>query len=467
MNCDLVFCKRNEVRGMRVSYIFFFLLFSFFLFPLYAQHAGTKVYYFTIDDAIAKPAQRQTELAIKEATNQQADILFLRLNTFGGELEAAESIRTQLLDAPMPVFVFIDKNAASAGALISIACDSIYMAQGASIGAASVVNQTGEVMPDKYQSYMRSMMRATALATGRDPDIAQAMVDPDIEVKGISEKGKVLTLTTSEAIKLNFCEGEANTREEVMKLAGIDDYIFVEQNPGIIERIILFLLNPIVSGILIMIMIGGIYFELQTPGVGFPFVAALAAAALYFAPHYLHGLAEHWEILLFILGIGLIIVEIFVLPGFGVAGISGIILMLTSLVLSMTLNFGFDFSFTPPTTIIQKIAIVIGFGTAGFLISIWLGMRLINVNSRLGTIALKTELGKETGFISQDLTLNELVGKTGLAVTFLRPSGKVEIEDEIYDAVAEFGFIEKDEPIRVSRFENSQLVVAKREKSYQ
>jgi membrane-bound serine protease (ClpP class) len=438
-----------------------FLALFFIPFFTFGQQKGTKVYSFTIDDVIAKPAQRKTELAVKEAENQSVDILFLNLNTFGGELEAAENIRTLLLDAPVPVFVFIDKNAASAGALISIACDSIYMSPGASIGAASVVNQTGEVMPDKYQSYMRSMMRATALATGRDPDIAQAMVDPDIEVKGISEKGKVLTFTTSEAIKHGFCEGEARSREAVMALAGIEDYYFVEQDPEILELIILFLLNPAVSGILIMLMIGGIYFELQTPGIGFPFVIALTAAALYFAPHYLHGLAEHWEILLFILGLGLVVLEIFVLPGFGVAGISGIILILTALVLSMTLNFGFDFTFAPPTTIIKKIAIVLGFGTAGFLTSIWLGMRLINANSKLGTIALKTELGKETGFISQDLTMNELVGKTGRAVSFLRPAGKIEIGDEMYDAISEFGLIDKDEEVTVTRFENSQLVVNK------
>jgi len=450
---------RVPLLNKGLMYAFFLLLSSFSFLLSLAQQTGTKVYFFSIDDVIAKPAQRQTELAVKEAKTQQANILFLHLNTFGGELEAAENIRTLLLDAPMTVFVFIDKNAASAGALISIACDSIYMSQGASMGAASVVNQTGEIMPDKYQSYMRSMMRSTAIATGRDPDIAQAMVDPDIEVKGISEKGKVLTFTTSEAIKFGFCEGEAESKEEIMQLAGVDDYYFVEQVPSFIEKIILFLLNPMVSGILIMLMIGGIYFELQTPGIGFPLFAALIAAALYFAPHYLNGLAEHWEILLFVIGIGLIILEIFAFPGFGVAGISGIILVVTALVLSMTLNFGFDFTFAPPTTIIKKIAIVLSFTSAGLLCSIWLGMKIINANTRFGTIALKTELGKETGFISQDLSMNELVGKTGRAVTFLRPAGKVEIGEELYDAVSEFGLIDKDSEVKVVRFENSQLVV--------
>ena len=446
-------------KVLRYKFVFLLSVFCFLPFLLLAQHNETKVYCFSIDEVIAKPAQRKTELAVKEVENQQADILFLHLNTFGGELEAAENIRTLLLDAPIPVFVFIDKNAASAGALISIACDSIYMSQGASIGAASVVNQTGEIMPDKYQSYMRSMMRSTAIATGRDPDIAQAMVDPDVEIKGISEKGKVLTFTTDEAIKFGFCEGEANSKEEVMKLAGVDNYQLIEQEPSILEKIILFLLNPMISGILIMIMIGGIYFELQTPGVGFPLIAALIAAALYFAPHYLNGLAEHWEILLFIVGIGLLLLEIFVIPGFGITGISGIILILTALVLSMTLNFGFNFSFSPPTTIIKKIALVLCFTSGGLFLSIWLGMKMITANTRLGSIALKTELGKDTGFISQDPAMHELVGKIGISTTFLRPVGKVNIENEIYDAVSEFGFIEKDTEIKVVRFENSQLIV--------
>jgi len=134
-------------------------------------------------------------------------------------------------------------------------------------------------------------------------------------------------------------------------------------------------------------------------------------------------------------------------------------LVIMALVLSMTLNFGFDFTFAPPTTILKKIAIVLGFTSAGLICSIWLGMKLITGNTRFGTMALQTELGKETGFISQDLTMNELVGKTGYAVTFLRPAGKVKIGEDIYDAISEFGLIDKDAEIKVVRFENSQLVV--------
>ena len=167
-------------------------------------------------------------------------------------------------------------------------------------------------------------MRSTAEKKGRDPILAQAMVDPDIHVNGIVDSGKVLTFTTSEAIKYGFCEAQVNSKEELLKVAGIENYEIIEQKLSWIDQIIMFLINPFMSGILIMLIIGGIYFELQTPGIGFPLIVAIIAALLFFAPHYLGGLAAHWEILIFIIGLILLIVEIFVIPGFGVFGIVGI-----------------------------------------------------------------------------------------------------------------------------------------------
>ena len=410
---------------------------------------------------IAKHAKKKTELAIKEATIQKADLILLRLNTFGGELEAADQIRTMLLKVEIPIYVFIDVNAASAGALISIACDSIYMSPGASIGAASVVNQEGEVMPDKYQSYMRSLMRSTAEKQGRNPDIAQAMVDPDVYIENIIDSGKVLTFTTAEAIQYGFCEAQVTSKEDAIKASGISNYTIIEQKLTWIEKIIMFLINPAVSGILIMIIIGGIYFELQTPGIGFPLIAAVTAALLFFAPHYLGGLAEHWEILLFIVGLILLVVEIFVIPGFGVFGIIGIVLIVASLVLAMIFNINFNFSFTPSGVIFQKIMLVLVSLTVGFGLSIWLGRKLILANTRFGSIALKTELSKEDGYISQGEGYFHLVGKEGIAETILRPAGKIQIDGNQYDAVAIYGIIEKDTPIKVLKFENSQLVVQK------
>ena len=420
-----------------------------------------KIFYFKIDDNISRPSQRKLNKAIEQATAQDADILFMELNTFGGELDAADKMRTALLECPIPTIVFINKNAASAGALISIACDSIYMAPGSSIGAASVVDQTGQVLPDKYQSYMRSLMRSTAEMNGRDPDIAQAMVDPDVEIKGVSEKGKVLTFTTSEAIENGFCNAEANDMDEVLKKADIQSYTIENQQESWIDKVISFLINPIVSGILIMFIIGGIYFEMQAPGIGFALLVSVVAALLYFAPHYLEGLAAHWEILVFIVGLGLLLLEIFVVPGFGVTGISGIILMVAALVLTMTFNIGFDFSFSAPELFIEYLFLVIAACFAGFLLSLWLGKKLITADTRYGSLALKTNMDADKGFVAQDMQLAQYVGKQGIASTLLRPVGKIEIDGEYLDATSEVGFIDKGDPIEVTRFENAQLFVKK------
>lgn len=439
---------------------FLLLILTLLMLPIWGQET-TKIYTFTIDENITNATVRKVEMAMEGIQTEEADILLLKLNTFGGELEAADNIRTQLLKCEIPVWAYIDNNAASAGALISIACDSIYMNEGSSIGAASVVDQQGNIMPDKYQSYMRSLMRTTAETNGRDPEIAQAMVDPDIHINGIIDSGKVLTFTTEEAIAHGFCEGECHSTDAVIAAAHIDNYTLIEQDLGWIERFILFLINPVISSLLIMAIIGGIYFEMQSPGIGLPLIISIIAALLYFAPHYLGGLAEYWEIALFFVGLVLLILELFLFPGFGVCGISGIILMCASLVLVMIFNVGFDFSFTAPIVILEKFLIVIVSLVAGTLISIWLGKKLITADTRFGSLSLKTELSKESGYISQDLDNNQYVNKTGIAVTPLRPGGKIEIDGEIHDAVAQTGFIEKDTPVRVIRFDTSQLVVTK------
>ena len=431
------------------------------LFGVFSISAQENIYYYKIDEEIAKPALRKTQLALKEVDAGHFSHILLELNTFGGELHSADEIRTLLLEAPVPVFVFINNNAASAGALISIACDSIYMAPGASIGAASVVNQSGEIMPDKYQSYMRSLMRATAEKNGRNPQIAEAMVDPDTYVEGVSEKGKVLTFTSKEAIEHGFCEAEADSREAVIRAAGITDYSITEQNLNWIEKVINFLVNPVVSSILIMMMVGGIYFELQSPGLGLPIIIAIIGALLFFAPHYLQGLADHWEILLFIGGLALLILEIFVIPGFGVAGISGIVLMVTALVLAMVFNIGFDFHFAPKGAVISNFFNVLSALIVGFFISLWLSKKVFLMKTKYGVLALDTELKETEGFTSVDSHLSGLVGKTGTALTFMRPAGKVEVDGEIYDAVTDAGVVEQDTTVRVVRFENAQLVVEK------
>ena len=452
---------------------------------LSAQQAGkpgenqtdtTLVYYFEIKENIAPPAWRLTQRAFEEAVEMDADLILLHLNTYGGMLDAADSIRTKILNSDIPVWVFIDNNAASAGALISIACDSIYMRPGGSIGAATVVNQTGEVVPDKYQSFMRSTMRSTAEAHGRDtvisgndtivswhrdPRVAEAMVDPSIYIEGISDTGKVLTFTTEEAIRHGFCEGHAETVEEVLKAADIGEYKIRSHQKTGLDKIIGFLLNPFVSGILIMILVGGIYFELQSPGIGFPLGAAVVAAILYFAPLYLEGLAENWEIVIFIVGLLLIAVEIFAIPGFGVAGILGIILVVAGLTLAMVDNFVFELEWNIAfSEVIKRFFIVISSMFLTLILSLFLGQQLFT-NKAFAGLALDRNLDTEDGFLGVESHQKELVGRTGFVESILRPAGKVVIDDEIYDAVSEYGYINKDEKVKVTRYETGQIYVIK------
>ncbi len=433
------------------------------------------VYKFDIKREIGSTTWIHTQSAIDEATRLKADIILLHLNTYGGQVVFADSIRTKILNSKIPVHVFIDNNAASAGALISIACDSIYMRPGANIGAATVVNQSGEKMPDKYQSYMRSTIRATSEAHGkdtivvggdttlvwkRDPRIAEAMVDESIYIAGIIDSGKILTFTTLEAIEHGFCEGSADNVSEVIEKLGYRDYEIVNYTPSFYSEIKGFLTNPVFHGILILVIIGGLYFELQSPGIGFPLLASIIAAILYFAPLYIDGLAANWEIILFIIGVVLIALEVFVIPGFGIAGVSGIILVFIGLTLSLVDNVVFDFSNVPTKELFMSLVIVSAGTFLSFIIAIPLSQKMFTTGPLSG-FALQNTQDTDLGYIGVDVEPRKLIGSTGIAQTTLRPSGKVRINDELYDAVAESGMIYKDEKVKVTRYASGQLYVVK------
>ncbi len=459
----------------KIHFLFLMLIIPVFLYSQEEENNKMLVYMLNIKENITPGTWRQTRQAFQEADTLGADVILIHMNTYGGTVLDADSIRTKILQSPIPVYVFIDNNAASAGALISIACDSIYMRPGGSIGAATVVNQTGEAMPDKYQSYMRSTMRTTAEAQGkvtrivgndtiyewrRDPRIAEAMVDPSVYIEGIIDTGKVLTFTSGEAIEYGYAEGLAENVPEVLKLVGIEEYELVEYVPGWIERIIGYLVHPVFSGLLIMAIIGGIYFEMQTPGVGFPLGVAILAAVLYFAPLYLEGLAENWEIIVFIVGLILIAVELFVIPGFGITGIAGIVFVFGSLILSLINNIRFDFEHVEMNNVgVALMTVVIGvFG--GFLLSMYISKRIFSAHTGVfKDFALNTVQNISEGYLNVDPSFLALKGKNGTAQTVLRPGGKVIIDGEIYDAVASSGFIDRGELIHVTKVGTAQLYV--------
>lgn len=438
-------------RIIQLSLFFSFCIFSSSLL------AQTKVYQLNLKEEINPSAWRDTRKAFEMAQQSGAEILLINLNTYGGMLDFADSIRTKILNSPIKTVVYIDNNAASAGALISIACDRIYMSRGANIGAASVVNGSGEIMPEKYQSYMRGLMRTTAEAKGRDPKIAEAFVDPDVEIAGISEKGKVLTLTTKEAINNGYCVNEASSLNDVLKQEGINNPKIEIYVPTAVDGIIGLLTNPAVSSILILLMIGGIYFELQSPGIGFALLVAIVAGVLFFAPLYLEGLANNWEIILFVVGVAFLALELFVIPGFGVFGILGIIFMVVGLAMSLVLNDFFDLSISGSQRLVQSFLIVLGSMFGAVFLSVVFGGSILR-SKAFQRLVLQDEQQSNEGYQVKKPAI-ELLGKFGIAKTDLRPAGRIEIDGNYFDVVSDDGFIDSGTNIVVSKIENYNLVV--------
>lgn len=414
------------------------------------------MYVIDIMQNIDKSSMRRLGLGLKDAERKGADYIILHLDTYGGAVDAADSMRKAILHSPVPVVAFVDLQAASAGALISIACDSIYMRPGSSMGAATVVNGNGEVMPDKYQSFMRGMMRATAEAHGRredgswfrDPAVAERMVDT----------AGVLSFTPEEAVKAGYCEGIVESVEEVTTHMGLSDCVIIEQELSWIDRFVLLMLSPVLQSIFLMMIIGGIYFELQSPGLGLPSVIAVLGAVLYFSPLYIHGLALNWEIVMFVIGLILLGVEIFVTPGFGVAGVLGIVLALTSLVFAMVDNdmLYFDGKLNV-RAILGPCAIVLVSSVTALILSIWGASRLFPKKS-FSYIAQKTELRGDEGWVGVDTnSVAACVGKEVIAATEMCPSGKIEYRGRQYEAVMEYGSANAGDRLYAIRAEGGRL----------
>lgn len=418
------------------------------------------VYSVSIKEDIGPNAWRTMKNAVKQAKLNKSEYFLIDLNTFGGALNFADSIRSSLLnDNPFKTIVYVNNNAASAGALISLAADYIYMHSGSSLGAASVVNQSGEVLPEKYQSYMRGLMRATAEAKGRDPKMAEAFVDPTISMPELKEDGKLLTLTASEAVKVGLAKKEVKGQSDIFSDLSIEKPDVQNHQLTWVDHLVALLVNPLVSGLLIMGIIGGIYFELQTPGIGFALLVALVCGALFFAPLYLQGLADNWEIAIFVLGVILLVLEIFVIPGFGVAGIAGIILVLCGLAFSMVANDYFDFKLTQPGLLMNSFIIVIGAMILTIVLMVIFGKNVLQ-SPTFKKLVLEDEQKATEGYTSSVAKPN-LINKVGITKTVLRPSGKIEIDNVWYDAVALDSFIDVGEEIYVEKHENYNLFVRK------
>lgn len=437
------------------------LRFSFLLFTLAILAVGVsaqRVFVIPIETEIDQSAFHHFRQGEREALECGANLLLVKLNTYGGALDAADSIRTALLRCPLPTLAYVDVNAASAGALIALACDSVYMAPAASMGSATVVNGAGEPMPEKYQSYMSTIMRATAehhgrksvgdsLVWRRDPAIAASMVNPDVSV----------SLTASQAVECGYADGIAPNLGAVLAdidMAGAEVSYY---QSTLTDDIMGFLANAAVRAILVMLILGGIYMEMHTPGLGCAAAVSAVATVLYFLPMFVTGSMPAWVLLCFIVGVALIALEIFVVPGFGVTGISGIIAVVMALVGGMLTNdavTGFDFSSLCNSLIIVGVGSLLAVGAIVYLTSSH-GPKVFRKHTEL-----MTELRVDDGFVGVDMSPVRYIGQIGETVTDMRPAGKIEIGNTVFDAVSTGPFIAAKKQVKVTKYENAQLYVS-------
>jgi len=406
-----------------------------------------------IDLGLAPYVQR----VLSEATDAGAAAVILEINTFGGRVDAAVLIRDALLNARVRTVAFVNKRAISAGALISLAAEKIVMADGGTIGAATPVQmgQPGapaQPVEEKTVSYVRKEFRATAETRKRPPLIAEAMVDADVEIPGLIRKGKLLTLTTEEALKYKVADFRAGTIESVLAQLGLAGSQVRRVSPNWAEHLVRFLTNPVVSSLLMTVGMLGIILEIRTPGFGVPGALGIASLALFFWGHSLVQLAGWEEMLLVGSGLALLILEVFVIPGFGLAGVLGSGALLAGLSLSLIgggATWEFVLKAVGRVIFSLLLALVASLALLRFLPRLPFGRRLI----------LETGLAAGEGYASAPAGDSNWLGKSGTAFSPLRPAGIVEIDGERVDVVSDGEFIDAGALIVLTRVDGNRIVV--------
>ncbi len=447
----------NAVRGAGALFLIA-LGFLASLAPTFAQEKRSEIVYVVpvegiIDLGLAPYIRR----VLDEASAAGAAAVVLEINTFGGRVDAAVQIRDALLNSRVRTVAFVNKRAISAGALISLAAEKIVMTAGGTIGAATPVQagQSGaaaQPVSEKTVSYVRKEFRATAESRKRPLLIAEAMVDPDVAIRGVIEKGKLLTLTTEEALKHKVADFRADTLEsalEQLKLGGAE---LRRAGPNWAENVVRFLTHPVLSSLLITIAMVGIIIEIRTPGFGVPGALGVASLALFFWGHWLVQLAGWEELLLVVAGVILLALELLVIPGFGIAGILGIVAILASLVLSLT----------GPGDTATFILTAAGRVVFALLFALLASLILLRFLPRLPfgrRLVLQRGLSAAQGYASAPESDAQWLGKQGRASSPLRPAGIVEIDGERVDVVSDGELIDAGELVEVTRVDGNRIVV--------
>ena len=418
-----------------------------------SSFAQKNVYIGLIEEEIDLGLAPYVKRVVSEAEKNKADAIIFKINTFGGRVDAATQIKDAIISTKILTIAFINNRAISAGSLIALSCNKITMVPGSSIGATTVVDQSGSKQAEKYQSYMRSEMRATAERNGRRTDIAEGMVDERVVVPGLVDSTQLITLTSEEALNYGIADTLINNIDELLAafhLAGSEIHR-VDQNWA--EGVVRFLNNAIISSILIMIGFFGILAEIKSPGWGVPGTAGLIALALFFGSSYILELASAIEIIMFVLGVILILLEVFVIPGFGIAGVGGIILIIASLFLSLIgSNQVLDFEGVSAAIIQLAVALL------GAIILVFVMAKFLPKTNIFKKFVLSDAEKTNKGFSSHS-TSKGLVGAQGIALTTLRPSGAAEINGKKVDVVTESEYLERGSNIEVIGVEGIKVIV--------
>jgi membrane-bound serine protease (ClpP class) len=393
---------------------------------------------------------------IREAQQAGAAAVLLDINTFGGRVDAAVAMRDALLNSQVRTIAYVNQRAISAGALIALACNTVAMVEGGTIGAATPVMSggNGEMKPtdEKSVSYVRTEFRATAEVRKRPPEFAEAMVDADVEIAGVITKGKLLTLTASEALKHKVADFIAPTMEAALAAAGLPNAELRRVDATWAESFVRFLTNPAVGSILMTIGLLGLIVEIRTPGFAVPGTVGLMSLGLFFWGHWIVRLAGWEELLLVFLGVVLLALEVFVIPGFGVAGIAGAIALLAGLSLSLV---GAGATASIIVAALGRVAVSLLLAMAAAFVLLRLlpqlpfGRRLI----------LETGMDAHDGYVSAPGSDRLWLGRIGTALSPMRPAGIAEIDGTRVDVVSEGGFIEAGAPIEVTRVDGNRIVI--------
>lgn len=415
------------------------------------------VYVLSIEGVIDLGLAPFVRRVIDEATQAGASAVVLQIDTFGGRVDAAVQIRDTLLNSKLRTIGFINKRAISAGALIGLATQTLVMSTGSTIGAAAPV-QTGapgagaKPAEEKTVSYVRKEFRATAEARGRPLLLAEAMVDADVEVPGVVDKGKLLTLTTEEALLNKVVDYRADTLEGVLSQLGLEGAEIRSAVPHWAEQLVRFLTHPVVSSLLISVGILGVMVEIRTPGFGIAGGLGIVSLGLFFWGHWLVQLAGWEELLLAGAGLALLIAEVFFIAGFGILGAVGVAALLGALVLSMT---GAGDTAAVIVAVVWRVVIAL----LAALVAAGVLLRYLPRLPFARRLVLATNLGTGPAYGSAPLTDQRWIGKRGRAASVLRPAGIADIEGERVDVVSDGALIERGTAIQVTHVDGNRIVV--------